>query len=163
MKIRYKILDIVLVVALLTAVTTGCSSGRKPQAQMQTATEELKTAEPNIAEPVNLITMKSRAWPMITTYYHHIAVKHPAIYMQDYFERWNGSAGAYLTWRNQDIGAVVSGPAQFLANTITLPIAAVITPPWQVQYSRSNFPLAAADYEIPYPADRTNYNDPQAN
>jgi len=158
-----KQLNIILALLLIMTLITGCSSGRKPQADMQAATDELKTAEPNAADLVNITAMECRPWPMTAANYNNIAVKHPALYMQDYFEGWDGQAGHYTTWRPQDIIAVVSGPAQFLANTVTLPAAAVITPPCQRQYSRSIFPLQAPDYEIPYPADMANYNDPQAN
>jgi hypothetical protein len=92
----------------------------------------------------------SRGWPENTAYYENGSVEHLTLYMADCFDSKGSRDGAYQFWGKHDQIAVVGSPLLFVGNIIKLPVDLVVTPPWEKQFSRSNYPLQPAEYIMPY-------------
>ena len=95
------------------------------------------------------VPLVARGWPEKVVYFQNGTVEHLALYLEGYFEQRGSRDDEFGTWHMDDVISLGTGPPVFLANIITLPVAAMVKQPWQKQHSSSIYTTELPAYELP--------------
>ena len=152
-------MSMLAVSGLLIAVGTGCggdlrlgnlfgladSKQSSVEYEIVPAVECSDVARPT--QPAGPVT--PRPWSSETVFYQNGALEHSPLYVSGPFAEPADADARFQTWSIQDVVALAASPAVFVANVVATPVLAVITPPWQSQYSRSVFGIQEPASAIP--------------
>ncbi len=125
----------------LLFIFAGCN--RQNQVTDSSGNNEIPELEPVVVcEPMEKsISVPHRGWQERTVAYENVGLKHPALYLEGPYEKNGSNDGYFKTWDKDSAISFGVSPVIFVGNVIIWPIRMVQTPPWEMQISRSDFPV----------------------
>ena len=145
-----------LITLLLAAATVGCGNGWMSRTDPNAAVVVVQEPIVSISLTPEVRDVRhggdvavQRGWDESSASYHSGDVEHLALYLQDPFERRGSNDGYFQTWCLDDVVAAFNGPTIFFGQTVGLPVAAVVAPPWQEACSDGNVAGTEPVYVLP--------------
>ena len=140
---------IFLIVIAMLFVVAGCN--RPNQATDSECNSEIAEPEPVVVdEPTEpSLSIPHRGWQERTAYYENVGLKHPTLYLEGPYEKHGSNDGYFKTWDGDSAISFVVSPVIFVGNVIVWPVHMVLTPPCQMQISRSGYPVQEPVHAIP--------------
>ena len=102
------------------------------------------------ANPADPVTAPRSHWPTRRACYQPVGVGHTAGYMHDTITPSLDRNDTFDSFTLTNTAAVVVAPAVFAAEVVTLPVAAIVSPPWTTVYSRGAFAVVEPTDRIAY-------------
>ena len=146
----------------LLFIFAGCN--RQNQVTDSSGNNEIPEPEPVVVcEPMEKsISVPHRPWQERTVAYENVGLKHPALYLEGLYGKKGSADGYFKTWDKDSAISFGVSPMIFVGNVIVWPIRMVQAPPWEMQISRSNYPVAEPLHAFaaePSGAARKNYSN----
>lgn len=102
-----------------------------------------------VCEPMETsINVSHRGWQERTAAYENVGLKHPALYLESPYESKGSNDGYFKTWDGDSTISFAASPVIFVGHVIALPVRLVQTPPWKMQVSRSDYPVAEPAHAV---------------
>ena len=132
----------------LLLIFAGCN--HQNQTMDPVCSDEIPKPEPVVVcEPMETsISVPHRGWQERTIAYENVGLKHPALYLEGPYEKQGSNDGYSKTWDSDSAISFVASPAIFVGNVIAWPVHMVLSPPCQMQVSRSDYPVAEPVHAI---------------
>ena len=132
----------------LLLVVTGCN--RQNRITDSESNSEIPEPEPVVVcEPMETsLSVQDRGWQERTVRYENVGLKHPALYLEGFYEKQGSNDGYFKTWDGDSAISFGVSPVIFVGNVIAWPIRLVQTPPWKKQVSRSGYPVQQPEHAI---------------
>jgi len=136
---------ILIVMALTLVLMTGCKSQNARQVAVPLDVQIAQVEQPYGYEPL----IADRGWDERILYYQNIATEHETLYLKGPYEQTGSDDGYFQTWDKDSAYSLAWSPVVAVGKTLILPISVVLTPPWEHQYYRSDFPLVEPTFYMP--------------
>ncbi len=131
-----------LTVTMLTlTMLIGCGKDNaKPAPVMQAEAQGQNSVQGELE-------ITPRPWPEMTLEYRNMGTEHTQLYLANPYEAADEQDG-YFQAGSDDLWAAVTAPAEFIIDTVLLPVSAVAHPPWKSQSSRDSQSVQPAVFDF---------------
>jgi hypothetical protein len=129
---------------ILTFLFLGIGCNRQNQTAEPACSDEVATSESVTVceEKEETINIPHRGWQERTVSYENIGLKHPALYLEGPYEKKGSNDGYFKTWDGDSAISLAASPVIFAGNVIIWPVRMFQRPPWEMQISRCDSPVA---------------------